>query len=63
INNSLKNDMNIAETSLELAALYNDVDGNKSKKTYLNKALSFYKHINASQKVNEIEAQLGMVAA
>jgi tetratricopeptide (TPR) repeat protein len=63
INNNLKNDMNIAETSLELAALYKDIDGSKSKKAYLNNALNFYKHINASQKVNEIEAQLGTAAA
>jgi hypothetical protein len=58
INNSLKNEMNIAETSLELAALYNDIDDPENKKAYLKSALGYYKQIDASEKVKEIEAEL-----
>ena len=62
INNSLKNENNIAETSLELADLYNEDNSRESKNTYLSAALNFYKQIQASQKVNEIETQLGIAA-
>ena len=62
INNSLKNEMNIAETSVEIASLYNEMDNSKSKNTYLKSALSYYKQIQASQKVSEIETQLGIAA-
>jgi tetratricopeptide (TPR) repeat protein len=63
INTSLKNEMNMAETSLELATLYTELDNTESKNSYLNNALSYYKKIDASQKVKEIEAQLGIKAA
>ena len=63
MNNSFKNEMNIAETSLELAALYNEIDGIEYKNSYLKNALKFYKHIHASQKVKEIANMLSMEAA
>jgi tetratricopeptide (TPR) repeat protein len=62
INTSLKNEMNTAETSLELAALYNETDNPGSKNIYLKSALNYYKQTDASQKVKEIEAQLGIAA-
>lgn len=59
INTSLKNEMNIAETSLELAILYEEMDKSKSKKSYLQSALKYYKQIQVSQKVKDIEIMLG----
>ena len=47
--------MNVAETSLELAALYEEMDNSKSKNSYLQNALNYFKQIRASQKVKEIE--------
>jgi len=63
INTSLKNETNIAETSLELADLYKETDSPESKNSYLKIALNYYKKIKALQKVEEIESQLGMAAA
>jgi len=63
INESLKSQMNIAETSLELAILYEEIENSKDKNSYLGTALDYYKQIDASQKVNEIENMLGMEAA
>lgn len=57
INTSLKNKMNIAETSLELAALYNELNDPENKNTHLKSALDYYRKIEALQKVKEIEAQ------
>ncbi len=50
INKSLKNEMNIAETSLELAALYEEMDNSKSKNSYLKNALNYYKQIQCFSK-------------
>jgi tetratricopeptide (TPR) repeat protein len=63
INTSMKNEMNIAETSLELAALYHENGNTASKNGYLKSALNYYKQIDAFQKVKEIEAQLGITAS
>jgi hypothetical protein len=60
INTSLKNELNIAETSIELAALYNDLGNIEDRNNYLKGALNYYKQIDASQKVKEIEIQLGI---
>jgi tetratricopeptide (TPR) repeat protein len=62
INNSLNNEMNIAETSLELAALHNETNSAEYKDNFLMSALNYYKEIDATQKVKEIEAQLGLAA-
>ena len=63
INETLKSQMNIAETSLELAILYEEIENSKNKNSYLGTALDYYKQIDASHKVKEIENMLGMEAA
>ncbi len=63
INTSLKNEINIAETSLELAVLYEEIDNSNSRKSYLESALKHYKQIQVSQKVKEIEIMLGLEVA
>jgi len=63
INSSLKNETNIAETSLELADLYDEINSPENKNTYLKSALNYYKQIDSAQKVREIEAQLGITAS
>jgi len=63
INTSLKNEMNIAETSFELAVLYEEMDKSKYKNSYLETALKYYKQIQVSQKVKEIEIMLGLEVA
>jgi tetratricopeptide (TPR) repeat protein len=63
INTSLRNEMNIAETSLELADLYEEINISRSKKSYLASALKYYKQINASQKIKEIENKLSIAIA
>ncbi len=63
INKSLKNDMNVAETSLELATLYEKMANAKSKNSHLQNALNYFKQIRASQKVKEIEILLSIETA
>jgi len=63
INTSLKNETNIAETSLELVELYEEFDSSESKNSYLKNALNYYKQVQALQKVKEIETQFGIAAA
>jgi tetratricopeptide (TPR) repeat protein len=63
INKSLKNEMNIAETSVELAHLYKEMDNPNSNKSYLGSALKYFKKIQAAQKVKEIETMLGIETA
>jgi hypothetical protein len=60
INTSLKNEMNIAETSYELGVLYEEIDNSKSKNSYLESALKYYKRIRMQQKVKKIEIMLGL---
>ena len=60
INTSLKNEMNIAETSYELGVLYEEIDNSKSKNSYLENALEYYKRIRMEQKVKKIEIMLGL---
>jgi len=58
MNTSLKNTMNIAETSFELGVLNGEI-GNESEKTdWLQKALRYYSDIDASEKVTMIEELL-----
>jgi len=63
INTALKNDMNIAETSLELAVLYEEMKNSKSKQVYLKSSIDYFKEINASAKVKRIEETLSFEAA
>ncbi len=63
INNALKNEMNIAETSLELAVLYGELKNSNSKDFHLRCSLSYYREINATSKVKKIEEILSAEAA
>ncbi len=63
INTSLKNEMNIAETSLELAQLYMELNNLELKNSYLRSSLNYFKEINASIKVKQIEEMLDYQAA
>ena len=58
MNISLKNTMNIAETSFELGLLSDEI-GNESEKTdWLQKSLHYYSDIDATEKVTMIEELL-----
>jgi tetratricopeptide (TPR) repeat protein len=63
INTRLKNEQNIALTSLELAALYEEMNNSDFKKSYLTRALNYFKQINALKEVNKIENMLGIGTA
>ncbi|MFC2119524.1 tetratricopeptide repeat protein [Bacteroidota bacterium] len=63
INTKLKNDQNIASTSLELAALYEEKNNAQSKKSYLTSALNYFKRIKAYKEVKKIEDMLGIGTA
>jgi tetratricopeptide (TPR) repeat protein len=63
INKNLKNEMNIAETSIELALLYKEIEKPDSRESYLGSALKYFKQIHASRKVKEIETMLGIEPA
>jgi tetratricopeptide (TPR) repeat protein len=63
INTKLKNDQNIANTSLELAALYEVKNNAQSKKSYLTSALNYFKQIKAYKEVEKIENMLGIGTA
>ncbi len=54
INKKYKNQMNIAETSLELAKVYDAIDKKTEKDIFLDVALKYYKKINAVDQVEEI---------
>ena len=58
LNTRLKNEQNIAESSFELAVLYEEMKKADSKNIYLKKSLGFFKKINATEKVNTIENML-----
>ncbi|MCH7773610.1 MAG: tetratricopeptide repeat protein [Bacteroidetes bacterium] len=63
MNISLKNKMNIAETSFELAVLYEEKNNSQSKESYLTSALNYFKQINAFKKVKKIEDMLNIGTA
>jgi tetratricopeptide (TPR) repeat protein len=63
INTNLKNEHNIALTSLELAALYEEKNNSQSKQSYLTRALNYFKQINAFKEVKKIEDMLGIGTA
>ncbi len=63
INTNLKNEHNIALTSLELAALYEEKNNSQSKESYLTSALNYFKQINACKEVKKIEDMLGIGTA
>jgi hypothetical protein len=58
MNITLKNTLNIAETSFELGLLSDEI-GNESEKTdWLQKSLRYYSDIDATEKVTMIEELL-----
>ncbi len=63
INTTLKNEMNLAETSFELAQLYLELNNSELKNSYLRSSLNYFKEINASIKVKQIEEMLENQAA
>ena len=63
INTSLKNEHNIALTSLELATLYEEKNNSQSKESYLTRALNYFKQINAFKEVKKIEDMFGIGTA
>ncbi|MCH8033368.1 MAG: tetratricopeptide repeat protein [Bacteroidetes bacterium] len=63
MNTSLKNEENIAETSFELAVLYEEKNDSQSKNSYLTSALNYFKQINAFNKVKKIEDMLNIGTA
>ena len=63
INTNLKNEHNIALTSLELAELYEEKNNSQSKESYLTSALNYFKQINAFKEVKKIEDMLGIGTA
>lgn len=63
INKSLNNELNIAETSIELGLLYEKMNDADSKNSYLNKSQEYYKTIEATAKVDMIEQMLGFSSA
>jgi len=63
INKALKNEMNIAETYLELAVLNGELKDSNSKDFHLRCSLSYYREINAASKVKKIEEILSVEAA
>ena len=60
MNTSLNNEKNIAETSFELAVLYEEKNNSQSKNSYLTRALNYFKRINAYKKVEKIEDMLNI---
>jgi tetratricopeptide (TPR) repeat protein len=58
INTTLKNEQNIAVTSVELAVLYEEINNSQFKKSYLTSALNYFKQINAFKEVKKLENML-----
>ena len=54
INKKYKNQMNIAETSLELAKVYDSLGKDSERDVFLDVALQYYKKINAQEQIEEI---------
>jgi tetratricopeptide (TPR) repeat protein len=55
---SLKNTLNIAETSFELGLLNDDVGNEREKTEWLQKSLRYYSDIDATEKVTMVEELL-----
>ncbi len=58
INITLKNEMNIAEASFELAQLYHEINNYELKNLHFKNSLKYYKEINSLTKVRQIEELL-----
>jgi tetratricopeptide (TPR) repeat protein len=60
INTSLRNSLNIAEVSIELATLYKDQGKHEQSKYYYSQAIDYFRKSNAPDKVMKIEKMLGI---
>lgn len=58
INTSLRNSLNIAEVSIELASLYKDQGKHEQSRYYYGQAIDYYRKSNAPDKVMKIEKML-----
>ena len=63
INQSMNNEMNIAETLFELGLLYGKMNKPDSQNSYLRKSQDYYRNIEAFSKVKSIDALLGFSSA
>jgi len=59
LNSELKNDLNFAESAVEIGILYKELKIDKSRDFYFNKALEYYQSIGARDKVAEIKGYSG----
>ena len=60
INTSLRNSLNTAEVSVELASLYKDQGKHEQSKYYYSQAIDYFRKSNAPDKVMKIEKMLGI---
>lgn len=60
INTSLRNSLNIAEVSIELATLYKDQSKHEQSKYYYSQAIDYFRRSNAPDKVMKIEKMIGI---
>jgi tetratricopeptide (TPR) repeat protein len=58
LNKELSNKLNYAESAFELGNLYKEINNNKDKSEWLNRALGYYTEINAEGKILEIKELL-----
>lgn len=58
INNAMNNEMNAAETSIELGLLYEKMNDSVSKNSYLKSSYEYFKNIGANAKVQRIEQMI-----
>ena len=60
INTSLRNSLNTAEVSVELASLYKEQGKHEQSKYYYSQAIDYFRKSNAPDKVMKIEKMLGI---
>lgn len=60
INTSLRNSLNIAEVSIELATLYKNQGRHEQSKYYYSQAIDYFRKSNSPDKVMKIEKMLGI---
>jgi tetratricopeptide (TPR) repeat protein len=60
INTSLRNSLNTAEVSFELACLYKDQGKHQQSKYYYSQAIDYFRRSNAPDRVMKIENMLGI---
>ena len=58
LNEKMKNTLNIAETSYDLASLYDELNRNDEKQEYLREALKCFRKVQAMERVQKLEELL-----